>query len=56
MRAPGGKRVGRRGGERGRERTLCNFLCWLGSLGEKVVISVKNKKDLYDMYGYERVL
>lgn len=27
------------------KRTLCNFLCWLGGLGEKVVISVKNKKD-----------
>lgn len=52
--APGGKRVGRREG--GGEGTLCNFLCWLGSLGEKVVISVKNKKGLYDMYGYERVL
>lgn len=36
------------------KRTWCNFLCWLGSLGEKVVISVKNKR-LYDMYGYERV-
>lgn len=31
--------------ERGRERTLCNFLCWIGSLGEKVVISVMKKKD-----------
>lgn len=27
------------------KRTLCNFLCWLGSLGEKVVISVENNKD-----------
>lgn len=27
------------------KRTLCNFLCSLGSLGENVVISVKNKKD-----------
>lgn len=63
-----GKGLGRR--ERGRERegvgmffvkeclmtkgTRCNFLCWLGSLGENVVMSVK-KKRLYDMYGYERV-
>lgn len=23
--------------------TLCNFLCWLGSLGENVVISVEKK-------------
>lgn len=36
------------------KRTWCNFLCWLGSLGENVVMFVKNKR-LYDMYGYERV-
>lgn len=36
------------------KRTRCNFLCWLGRLGERVVMSVK-KKRLYDMYGYERV-
>lgn len=44
MMAPGGKKGGEgREGERERERTLCNFLCWLGSLGEKVVISVKKR-------------
>lgn len=43
MALPGEKGV--KGREREGERTLCNFLCWLGSLGEKVVISVKNKKD-----------
>lgn len=43
MALPGEKGVKGRGRER--ERTLCNFLCWLGGLGEKVVISVENKKD-----------
>lgn len=37
--APGGK--GWEGREGEGERGLCNFFhCWLGSLGEKVVISV----------------
>lgn len=68
MALPGGRRVwGGRGREGEREsmdvfckeclmtkRTLCNFLCWVGSLGGKVVMSVKNER-LYDMYGYERV-
>lgn len=36
------------------KRIRCNFLGWLGSLGENVVMPVKNKR-LYDMYGYERV-
>lgn len=25
------------------KRTRCNFLCWLGSLGEKVVMSMKKR-------------
>lgn len=61
----GGEERGREGGS-GREsrnvfvkkclmmkRIRCNFLCWLGNLGERVVMSVKNER-LYDMYGYER--
>lgn len=55
MALPGGERVGRRERERERvgmffvkkclmiKRTRCNFLCWLGSLGENVVISVEKK-------------
>lgn len=37
------------------KRTLCNFLCWLGSLGRESCDFCGKKKGLYDMYGYERV-
>lgn len=58
MALPGGERVGRR--ERGGERegvgmffvkkclmtkgTRCNFLCWVGSLGEEVVMVCEKKR------------